>query len=62
MARIPKDQIGALTKKRSAQFEPSNRRRLSTCACRKSNPDIFVMQSAEDRTANNTPCPLNSAR
>jgi hypothetical protein len=30
MARIPKDQVGALTKKRSAQFEPSNRRRLST--------------------------------
>ena len=23
------------------------------CACRKSNPDIFVMQSAEDRTAQN---------
>jgi FkbM family methyltransferase len=25
------------------------------CACRKSNPDIFVMQSADDRAANNTP-------
>src|SRR6267378_952024 len=33
-----------------------------TCACRKSNPDIFVMQSAEDWAAKNTPCPLNSAR
>jgi hypothetical protein len=25
------------------------------CAYRKSNPDIFVMQSAEDRAAKNTP-------
>jgi transposase InsO family protein len=33
-----------------------------TCACRKSNPDIFVMQSAKDRTAKNTPCPRNSTR
>jgi hypothetical protein len=32
------------------------------CACRKSNPDIFVMQSAEDWAAKNTPCPLNSTR
>ena len=32
------------------------------CACRKSNPDIFVMQSAEDWAAKNTPCPLYGAR
>jgi aromatic ring-cleaving dioxygenase len=35
-----------------------------SCAyrCRKSNPDIFVMQSAEDRAAKNTPCPHCGAR
>jgi hypothetical protein len=32
------------------------------CACRKSNPDILVMQAAEDWAAKNTPCPLNSTR
>ena len=32
------------------------------CACRKSNPDILVMQSAEDWAAKNTPCPLHGAR
>jgi hypothetical protein len=32
------------------------------CACRKSNPAILVMQSAEDWAAKNTPCPLNSTR
>jgi hypothetical protein len=32
------------------------------CACRKSNPDIFVMQSAEDWAAKNTPCPFYGAR
>src|SRR5215472_9522665 len=31
------------------------------CACRKSNPDIFVMQSAEDWSAR-IPCPLYAAR
>jgi hypothetical protein len=31
-------------------------------ACRKSHPDIFVMQSAENWAAKNTPCPLNSSR
>jgi hypothetical protein len=29
---------------------------------RKSNPDIFVMQSAEDRAAKNTTCPHYGAR
>jgi transposase len=33
-----------------------------TCACRKSNPDIFVVQSAEYWAAKNTPCPLYGAR
>jgi hypothetical protein len=32
------------------------------CAYRKSNPDIFVMQSAEDRAAKNTPRPHYGAR
>jgi hypothetical protein len=32
------------------------------CAYRKSNPEIFVMQSAEDRAAKNTPCPLYGAQ
>lgn len=35
---------------------------MGLCACRKSNPDIFVMQSAEDWTAKNTPCSLNGPR
>jgi hypothetical protein len=35
---------------------------FSSCAYRKSNPDVFVMQSAEDRAAKNTPCPLYGAR
>jgi len=32
------------------------------CPCRKSNPDILVVQPAEDRTATNTPYPLNNTR
>jgi hypothetical protein len=32
------------------------------CAYPKSNPDIFVMQSAEDRAAKNTPRLLYGAR
>jgi hypothetical protein len=35
---------------------------MPPCAYRKSNPDIFVMQAAEDRAAKNTPCPLYGAR
>jgi hypothetical protein len=31
------------------------------CAYRKSNPDIFVVQSAEDWAAKNSPCPLHGA-
>src|SRR5258707_1805284 len=32
------------------------------CACRKSNPDILVMQSTQDRTAKNVSSSLNGAR
>jgi hypothetical protein len=32
------------------------------CAYWKSNPNIFVVQSAEDWAAKNTPCPLHGAR
>jgi LysR family hydrogen peroxide-inducible transcriptional activator len=32
------------------------------CACRKSNPNIFVVQSAEDWAAKNTPCPLHGTQ
>jgi hypothetical protein len=31
------------------------------CACRKSNPNILVMQSAQDRTAKNVPGSVNTA-
>ena len=34
----------------------------NTCACRKSNPNILVMQPAQDWKAKNTPCLLNRAR
>jgi hypothetical protein len=36
--------------------------RTNACACRKSNPNIFVVQSAEDWAAKNAPCPLHGAR
>jgi len=39
-------------------LESANEANEDTCACRKSNPDIFVMQSAEDWAAKNTPCPV----
>ena len=35
---------------------------LCNAASIKSNPDIFVMQSAEDWAAKNKPCPLYGAR
>jgi pyruvate/2-oxoglutarate dehydrogenase complex dihydrolipoamide dehydrogenase (E3) component len=38
------------------------RKLFGGCAYRKSNPDIFVMQSAEDRAAKNTPRPHYGAR
>jgi hypothetical protein len=43
---------------------PSSRPTVETkyCACRKSNPDMFVMQSAADWAAKNAPCPLNRTR
>jgi hypothetical protein len=33
-----------------------------TCACRKSNPDILVVQPAENWAAKNVPGPLDGAR
>jgi hypothetical protein len=47
---------------RAVQKQGYYMRKNKTCAYRKSNPDIFVMQSAEDRAAKNTPCPLHGAR
>jgi hypothetical protein len=44
--------------RRSPKFPPTD----GSYAYRKSNPDIFVMQSAEDRAAKNTPFPLYGAR
>ena len=35
---------------------------IPSCACRKSNPDILVMQPAQDRTAKNVSSALNGAR
>ena len=35
---------------------------LSACAYRKSHPAILMVQSAQDRTAKYTPCPLYGAR
>jgi hypothetical protein len=37
-------------------------RQIDPCACRKSNPNILVMQPAQDRTAKNVPSSLNRAR
>jgi phosphate-selective porin OprO/OprP len=41
---------------------PNNPVQWATCACHKLNPDILMVQSAENGTAKNTPCPLNGAR
>ena len=51
---------GAIELKR--RFPMLQIRIYDACAYRKSNPDIFVMQSAEDRAAKNTPCPHYGAR
>ena len=48
--------FGANADKRVDEFA------LERCACRKSNPDIFMMQPAEDWATKNTPSPLNSTR
>jgi hypothetical protein len=40
----------------------ASRTRFIPCACRKSNPGISVMESAQDRATKYVPCPLNSAR
>jgi hypothetical protein len=46
----------------SMMLDHIDRHSNDPCACWKSNPDIFVMQSAEYRAAKNTPCPLYGAR
>jgi hypothetical protein len=38
------------------------RRPISTCACRKSNPDILVVQPAENWAAKNLPGPFDGTR
>jgi hypothetical protein len=45
-----------------AQPSPALGDALNACACRKSNPDILVMQSTQDRTAKNVSSSLNGAR
>ena len=35
---------------------------VAPCACRKSNPDILVVQPAENWAAKNVPGPLDGAR
>ena len=39
-----------------------SRLRSQRCVCRKSNPSIFVVQSADEWAAKNTPRPLHGAR
>ena len=39
-----------------------SKRTVMTCACRKSNPDILVMQPAQDRTAKNVTNGSDGAR
>jgi hypothetical protein len=41
---------------------PRVRRKHGCIACRKSNPDILMMQPAQYRSTIDVPCPLNSAR
>src|SRR5712672_2132554 len=69
--RLPAQLVSVSMKLRQMFYTQIERRRFHTawvkngsvrCAYRKSNPDIFVMQSAEDRAAKNTPCPLYGAR
>jgi hypothetical protein len=43
------------------RFEPEKGFRFA-CACRKSNPDILVVQPAENWAAKNVPGPLDGAR
>ena len=49
-------QIAVLERK--AELHPGD----ASCACRKSNPSVLVMQPAQDRTAKNVSGPLNGAR
>ena len=47
---------------RDVRSTPEGRRRQAACACRKSNPDILVVQPAENWAAKNVPGPLDGAR
>jgi hypothetical protein len=45
-----------------APYQSSKPRWTDPCACRKSNPDILVVQPAENWAAKNVPGPLDGAR
>jgi hypothetical protein len=45
-----------------AAVDSAGGHRHHACACRKSNPDILMMQPAQYRSTIDVPCPLNSAR
>jgi putative transposase len=54
---------GTLERIHYALYEQCRERaQREACACRKSNPDILVVQSAQDRTAKNVSSALNGAR
>src|SRR5258708_29820822 len=46
----------------SASFEHRRLAACCACACRKSNPNILMMQPAQYRPTIDVPCPFNSAR
>jgi len=56
--RTPSDGAAGIRHRRDEQLHGVR----FTCACRKSNPNILVMQPAQDWKAKNTPCSLNRAR
>jgi hypothetical protein len=65
LVNLPQDPLTALANEKRTAVDPvqdCGAGYFDPCAYRKSNPDIFVMQSAEDRAAKNTPCPLYGAR
>jgi tetratricopeptide (TPR) repeat protein len=63
-AQKPASRLNRLLLQRLRMILPAivNKLPSLTCACRKSNPNILVMQPAQDWKAKNTPCPLNRAR
>ena len=56
--QLPGRPAGSLALRRTY---PRTRRRLTGCAYRKSNPAILMVQSAQDRAADDIPGPLNAA-